>query len=51
MNLPRFAEGPTTEQLCDRALSLPNREAVRLAPADQERRNRVLAQLRKGSKA
>jgi hypothetical protein len=46
MNPPLISKPLTTEELRDRVLSQLNGEAVRLSPADQERRQKVLARLR-----
>jgi hypothetical protein len=48
VNLPKISEPLTSEQLRDGVLAQLNGESVRLSPRDRERRQRVLARLRKG---
>lgn len=47
MNLPLISKPTTATELRDRVLSQLNGESIRLSADDQERRERVLAQLRK----
>ena len=50
MNLPRIDRPMTASQLRDRALAAMNGESHSLSKADQERRKRVLAALRREAK-
>jgi hypothetical protein len=47
VNLPRISEGLTATELRDRVLAQMNGESRTLSANDQERRERVLARLRR----
>jgi hypothetical protein len=47
MNLPLISKPITATELRDRVLAQMNGESRDLSPADQERRKRVLARLRR----